>query len=197
MKRKALITSLFLAPFLFSCSSNPLPSDSSSISSKVTYPYSLLCEVGTVSYGVEKGEKASYLLCGENNEFASFLFPEKSCRTDFSSLLPGDLFEADLLLDKPGLYHTDSMPSRYGFSKEQAEDERVTLCKIKEVEIKNGEFVGSENLDFSHLFVDFAIDSEKTLVDIPLNGTCYVTFSSKYENRVRAIFLFNPRPQGI
>ncbi|MBQ2070450.1 MAG: hypothetical protein II467_05930, partial [Bacilli bacterium] len=73
-------------------------------------------------------------------------------------------------------------------------DEHVTLCKIKEVEIKNGEFAGSDDLDFSHLFVDFAIDSEKTLVDIPVNGTVYVTLSSKYENRVRAIFLSNPRP---
>ena len=202
MKRKALITSLFLAPFLFSCSAKVTPSGSS-LSENTSEDSSLSENLFTLNLSDEFGltpEEVSpnhgttvlYHYLGERRE--AMMFPERQFKdVDFSSGLPGDVFVASFLSKTKEILVEDTNPGQYFMDVSKVIEAKIERCAIVEIDIHEGEITPKEGIDFSSLFSNMAINEKKEYVELSSITKGYATISKLNEGKARAIYTYNPR----
>lgn len=128
-------------------------------------------------------------LCGF--EFPTHIFKT----TDFSSLLPGDRFEAEWEAEEKGYRTVETCPAILEIYPKAVLFEKVTKASVVKVAVVEGEIQPIDGVRFDTLFQSKAINESGEYVPLESITEGYATISTKREGCARAIYTYNPRAE--
>lgn len=138
----------------------------------------------------ERYVSSNYLL--GSSFFPTSIFPS----FDFSSLLPGDTFIGEYY-DEIEEYGWAPLvyPGDFLHGKEiTVLSTKVEHASIIEIAIHDGVIDPIDNIDFTNLFLKYAIGEDARIVELSSITKGYATISASHPNLARAIYTYNPRP---